>query len=93
MKMLVADKLDGHKLKEEIMEVIECESGFNATIQSFHPDPNGPNGREDSWGLVQINLPSHTEVTREQAQDWKFSLGFIKNNFKAGKKIKWSCEK
>ena len=84
MRMLVEAELESTPRKEEMMKIIECESGFDPLIQSRHKDPSGPNGREDSWGLGQINLKWNPHVTREQAQNWRFSLNFIKRNFEAG---------
>jgi hypothetical protein len=93
LRILVAEELGGSPYKEEILKTIECESGFNPLIQSQHKDPSGPNGQEDSWGLVQINLPAHPSITREQAQNWKFSLEFMKQNFEAGNQSMWTCWK
>ena len=75
------------------MQVIECESGFDPMIQSQHKDQKGPNGLENSWGLVQINLDYNPQVTREEAQDWKFALEFIKKHFQEDRKWMWSCWK
>lgn len=90
IKMLVAEELAGNPRKEEIMSVIECESGFQPTVQSWHKDPKGPNGRENSWGLVQINL-DYNDVALEDALDWKYSLDFIQKHFKAGRESMWTC--
>ena len=89
--MLVADNLKNNPGKNEIMRVIECESGFDHLIQSQHPDLKGPNGKENSWGLVQINLDWNPEVKLEEALSWRFSLEFIKNQFAAGKQKLWTC--
>lgn len=75
----------------EMYKTIECESGFDPLIQSLHKDPTGPNGREDSWGLVQIHLPAHPTITREEATDPRFALDFMAKNFAAGKASMWSC--
>jgi len=57
-------------------KTLSCESGNfqDVAIQSQVPDPTGPNGKEDSWGAAQINIPSHPEITREQAQDPTFAI-------------------
>ena len=91
MRILVEQELKGHPHKNEIMRVIECESGFDHLIQSQHKDSRGPNGLENSWGLVQINLDYNPNVKLEEALDWKFSLEFIKKHFQAGRKSMWSC--
>lgn len=93
MKMLVSEELGNHPQKIEIMGVIACESGFQDTVQSEHKDPKGPNGQENSWGLVQINLDHNPKVKLDQALDWKFSLEFIKSNFEQGRQRMWTCWK
>jgi len=68
-------------VSEEVMNVVvACESQYNHTTQSFVPDPTGPNSREDSWGLVQIHLPSHPNITKDQAVEIEFSLNFLADN-------------
>lgn len=79
--------------RQELYKVVECESGFDPGIQSFHPSPTGPNGREDSWGLAQINLPYHPDITREQAVNPDFALDYIASEFAKGHKGQWSCYK
>lgn len=91
MRQMVIEELTGNNYQEEILKTIQCESGFDPLIQSQYKDPSGPNGLEDSWGLAQINLPAHPNITREQAQDWKFSLEFMKKNFAAGNQSMWTC--
>ncbi len=83
---------DLHKADaDQIERVIMCESQGRPEVQSGHPDPTGPNGREDSWGLSQIHLPSHPEITREQATDPDFALEFISKEFAAGRSWKWKA--
>ena len=81
--------VDAGKMEKTML----CESTGSTTIQSMHRDPTGPNGREDSWGLVQIHLPSHPEVTREKAQDPDFALEFMAKEFAKGHTWKWTCYK
>lgn len=71
---------------------IECESKFRS-VQSYVPNPNGPNGREDSWGIAQIHLPSHPEITREQALDPVFSINWMRDEWLKGNEWKWTCYK
>ena len=68
-------------------KIIHCESMGSTTVQSYHVQ-NGV--REDSWGLVQIHLPSHPTVTKEQALDPEFAIEFLAKNLG---KVRWSCEK
>ena len=55
---------------EKILEVIKCESNFR-NIQS-EIIKNGV--REPSFGIAQIHLPSHPDVSMEQALDEEFSI-------------------
>lgn len=76
--------------------VIDCESMGSTTIQSGHTYgfTNVEKGiykgdREKSFGLVQIHLPDHPDVTREQAIDPAFAINFMAKNLG---KVKWYCE-
>ena len=80
--------------------IISCESGWNYTVQSNHryTESNVPKGytvgdREQSFGLVQIHLPAHTNVTMEQATDPEFAVDFLAKNIAAGRINMWSCAK
>lgn len=67
---------------DTINKVIQCESKFN-------PNAHNPNG-EDSWGLVQINLDSHPEITKEQALDTNFSINYLAENISDGNGRMWT---
>jgi len=49
--------------------------------------------REKSYGISQIHLPSHPNVTLEQATDTEFSVEFMAKAFSKGKQGMWSCYK
>jgi hypothetical protein len=51
----------------------------------------GDNGT--SFGLVQIHLPAHPNVTRAQAEDPEFALNFIVDAFLKGDEWMWTCWK
>lgn len=83
-----------------VKDIINCESGFNSTLQSKHiykqdyPVWGMKKGdREQSYGLVQIHLPSHPSITYEQAIDIDFSLEFLIKNLSEGRGDMWSCYK
>lgn len=76
---------------DHMYKTIMCESLASTTIQSMHKDPKGPNGREDSWGIAQINLPWNPEVSREEALDVDFSLNFMAKKFALGYAKRWTC--
>ena len=66
----------------EMKRTIECESGYK-NIQSYIVKDNK---REDSWGLVQINLPNHREITKQQALNPNFAIKWMSDNWG---KVKW----
>lgn len=64
---------------------------WNPSLQSYVIQKNGQ--REDSWGLSQIHLPSHPSITREQAQNPKFAIGFMADELSKGRAWQWSTLK
>lgn len=77
-------------LAGRLYATLELESDGWKNGQSEVPNPDGPNGREDSWGVCQINLPSHHEITREQALDWRWCITWSAEEFKAGRASQWT---
>lgn len=64
---------------------IECEDPtLDPSQQSFVPDPAGPNARENSWGLAQIDLDYHPDITRAQAEDPYFATDYMARLFSLG---------
>lgn len=74
---------------DKMWATILCESGASTTIQSRHKRPDG--SREQSYGVAQIYLPAHTQITKEQAQDPRFAIDFMAKNFAEGNAHLWSC--
>lgn len=73
------------------VETIRGESlNFSHNGQSLIPRADGPNGREDSWGICQIHLPDHPEVTREQALNPEWCLRWSAKEFKEGRARQWT---
>lgn len=77
-------------------DLIDCESMGSTTIQSNHAYgfTNAKKGiykgeRERSFGLAQIHLPDHPNVTEAQATDPAFAINFMAKNLG---KVKWYCE-
>lgn len=68
----------------KVISTLRCESHFN-------PNAIGDNGT--SFGLAQIHLPAHPNITKEQALDPKFAIEFITSEFQKGNQWKWSCYK
>ena len=74
----------------QVWTTIGCETKYtyNPTIQSEALRPDGT--REKSYGLAQIYLPAHPEVSYEQAIDPYFAADFIAKNWSKHKTM-WSC--
>lgn len=95
------DKAREYKVNAQTMlAVIGCESQYQIDIQSHHTyhEGNVPKGysvgdREQSFGLVQIHLPVHPNITKEQAIDPEFAVDFLAKNLSAGRGGMWSCYK
>jgi hypothetical protein len=88
---LVAHFANEYSVSEsQILGTINCESSFVAQ-QSRIINKYGQ--REESYGIVQIHLPDHPHITKEQAMDNIFSAEFIAKEFSKGKQTKWSCWK
>lgn len=65
-----------------MQRIVACESGG---------DPNAVGDGGQSYGLVQIHLPAHPQITKAEASDPLFSLEFLAQNLKAGAGHLWSC--
>jgi hypothetical protein len=81
--------------------IIECETAhtFDPNIQSglkykFSDSRRGIiiGQQEKSWGLAQIHLPDHPQVTIEQAKDPEFAIKFMAENLSEGRHL-WYCER
>lgn len=70
--------------KLEMYKTVECESGFRAVGRSSFPG-------EKSYGIAQINLPAHSDVTRAQAEDPDFAIDFMAAHFAAHDQRIWTC--
>ena len=78
--------------QELIYKIIKCENrDLDPTLQSYHKRPDG--SREESYGLSQIYLPAHPSVSKSDATDPVFSIGFIVQNVVDGNAYWWTCAK
>lgn len=75
-----------------VYKTINCESKFIAR-QSVIPSKKGYNGYEDSWGIAQIHLPAHPDISREEAMNDEFAIGWMMREFSRGNQRIWSCYK
>lgn len=64
-----------------IRNVMKCESSFN-------PNAVGDNGT--SFGLSQIHLPAHPDITKEQALDEDFAIIYMAKNITKNPR-QWTC--
>lgn len=76
--------------REQMYQTVKCEtaSTFDPTIQSEYV-PNGK--REESYGLAQIHLPDHPEISKTQTMDPDFAVEFMAKEFAAGHQSSWTC--
>lgn len=70
--------------EERMVRKINCESGFNTKAHNLTE-------KENSWGLVQINLFAHPYVSVEEATDPRFAIKFMARHLSQGKDI-WTCK-
>lgn len=80
------------------VETLRCESiGFTWNDQSLVKDPEGPNGREPSYGIPQFYQPSSLKtaqgevITKEIALDIPQALDAAGYNFSVGNASHWTC--
>lgn len=64
------------------IRVAQCESSLNPTAK-------GDGG--NSYGLWQIHLPSHPDITKEQALDPQWSTDWAMKQMAAGRASIWTC--
>lgn len=75
---------------DKMKKVIDCENReWNPNLQSKIIDSRGQ--REKSFGLSQIHLPSHPEISLEEATNPEFSIMFMAQEFAKGRQSKWTC--
>lgn len=81
--------------ENELLKTVICESPktkeglLDSFGQSGYYTKNGT--REQSWGVPQIHLPSHPEITLQQAQNASWSIDWSAMQFSLGKASMWTC--
>lgn len=73
----------------QFYQTMRCESAGWQNIQSMVIQKDGM--REDSWGVVQIHIPSHPHITKEMALDVRWAVDWAAQEFKRGNEWKWTC--
>lgn len=75
------------------LQTIQCESHWDPSVRSQYIMKNGT--RENSWGLVQINLDDPPTgkgtVTLAQAKDPYWSIRYMADRWDEGKARAWTC--
>jgi hypothetical protein len=69
---------------DELVATLKCESGFNAKAIGDHGT---------SFGVAQIHISAHKEVSKEEALDPLFSINFAAKAFSEGHQNWWTCYK
>ena len=69
-----------------MLNTMKCESGLKSDAQG-----DMKNGVYTSFGLSQIHLPAHPEVTKEQALNPDFAVEFMAKGFAQHKERMWTC--
>jgi len=67
-----------------LVATLNCESHFAA-------DRVGDHGT--SFGVAQIHLPAHPDITKEQALDPMWAVDYAAREFAAGNAGQWTCYK
>ena len=65
-----------------LYKVLNCESQMN-------PGAIGDNGT--SFGIAQIHLPAHPDITKQEALDPNFAIPWTALQFSLGRQKMWSC--
>lgn len=66
----------------QLYKTLKCESGL-------YKDAVGDYGA--SYGIAQIHLPSHPNISKAQALDPDFAIRFAAKEFAAGNQSAWTC--
>lgn len=70
-------------------EVIQCESQYDPHVQSRKTYDNG--AQEESYGIAQIHLPDHPQVSKAEARNPEYAVKFMAQHFAAGNHHLWTC--
>lgn len=81
---------ENYHVSEDLMVCLitkETSGTWNPDIQSgFYK--NGV--REESYGLAQIHIPSHPDITVEQAKDTLYAIEFMAKEISNGRSWEWT---
>ncbi len=75
-----------HVKRQTMQSVVSCESGYVYDVPG-----DKRNGRYESFGLSQIHLKDHPDVSYDEAIDPHFALEFMASNISKGRGGMWTC--
>jgi hypothetical protein len=78
------EAVEAHISPSTVRAVIDCETGG-----TWNPEIVGDHGM--SFGLSQIYLPDHPDISRETAEDPYFAIQFLVRSVADGHGSMWSC--
>lgn len=89
VKVMVDSYADQYGVSRSIMHaVVKCESGYVYNVPG-----DKRHGAYESFGVSQIHLKDHPDVSYEEAINADFALNFMASEMKAGRSWQWSCWK
>ena len=75
-------------LAQPLIDTLKCESDFDSNAEG---DFSTTTMQYTSFGIAQIHLSAHQDITKEQALDPLWSIDFAARQFKLGNTHIWSC--
>lgn len=71
---------------DEFVATAKCESKFEAKARGDYE-----NDIPTSFGVFQIHLPAHPDITKEQALNPLFAIDWAAQQFADGRAYMWTC--
>lgn len=69
---------------DQMLNTLDCESKL---------DPNAIGDYGTSFGISQIHLPAHPEISKAQALDPHWAIEYMAKNISTGHASFWSCSR
>lgn len=69
-------------LGDELYGTLKCESNLRSNAVGDHGT---------SYGVAQIHLPAHTDITKSQALDPFWAIDWAAREFSLGHQTMWTC--
>lgn len=74
-----------------LIGTLNCETQGFVNRQSHVINPDGPGGHENSWGVAQIDLDYHPDITQAEAMNPFFAINWAAQQFANGNQNEWTC--